>query len=98
MIQGAGGQLVWRWGWNRGGGGGWGSDGQGAVTGVAAVAVGVTTIEVVAAEVAMVGVATRLLQRRAAVSAVWAHERDCLHAGEGGGDDGSDVAAIVLSG
>ena len=98
MIQGAGGQLVRRWRRNRGGGGGWGSDGRGTVTGVAAVAVGVTTIEVAAAEAAMVGAATRSLQRRAAVSAVWARERDCLHAGEGGGDDGSDVAAIVLSG
>ncbi len=26
------------------------------------------------------------------------HKRDGLHAGEGGADDGSDVAAIVLSG
>jgi len=38
---------------------------------VAVVAVGVTTIEVVAAEAAMVGVVTRSLQRQAAVSAVW---------------------------
>ncbi len=71
MLQGAGGQLVWRWGWNWGGGGGWGSDSWGTVTGVAAVAVGVTTIEVAAAEVAMVGAVTRSLQRWAAVLAVW---------------------------
>ncbi len=85
-------------GTNRGGGGSWGSDSWGAVTRVAAVAVGVTTIEVVAAEAAMVGAAMRSLQRQAAVLAVWVRERDCLHAGEGGGDDSSDVAAIVLSG
>ncbi len=71
MIQGAGGQLVWWHGWNRGGGGGWGSDSWGVVTGVAAVAVGVMTIEVVAAEAATVGVVTRLLQWQGAVSAVW---------------------------
>ena len=52
-----------RWGRNRGGGGGWGSDGRGVVTRVAVVAVVVTTIEVVAAEAAMVGVVTRSLQR-----------------------------------
>ncbi len=61
------------------------------VTGVVAVAVGVMTIEVVAAEVAMVGVA-------GCSFGSMAHEWDCLHAGEGGGDDGSDVATIVLSG
>ncbi len=71
MIQGAGGQLVRRRGRNQGGGGGWGSDGRGAVTGVAAVAVGVMTIEVAAAEAAMVGAAMRSLQQQAAVSAVW---------------------------
>ncbi len=61
-----------RWqGWDWGGGGGWGSDSRGAVTGVAAVVVGVTTIEVAAAEAAMVGAATRSLQWQAAVLAVW---------------------------
>ncbi len=41
------------------------------VTGVVVVVVGVMTIEVAAAEVAMVGAAMRSLQRRAVVSAVW---------------------------
>ncbi len=60
-----------QWGWNQGDSGSWGSDSQGAVTGVVAVAVGVMTIEVVAAEAAMVGAAMRSLQWRAAVLAVW---------------------------
>ncbi len=40
------------------------------MTGVVVVVIGVTTVEIVAAEVAMVGVVTRLLQQQAVVLAV----------------------------
>ncbi len=45
------------------------------VTGVMAVAVGVMTVEVVVAEAATVGVATRSLQWQAAVLTVWCASR-----------------------
>ncbi len=71
-----------------------------AATGVVVV-VGVATVEVVVAVAAMVGVVTRLLQRRQAeVSVVmwWQASGDGLHAGEGGGDDCGDMTTIVLPG
>ena len=60
---------------NQGGSGSWGSDGQGMVTGVVAVVVGVMIVEVAVAEEAMVGVAIRLLQQWAVVLAVWCASR-----------------------
>ncbi len=54
--------------------------------------VGVTTVEVAAAKAATVEAAT------GCGFGSMAHKWDGLHVGEGSGDDGSDVAAIVLSG
>jgi len=84
VIQGAGGQLVQWWQQNQGGSDSWGSGGWGTVTEVVVVrqpqlgvvvAVGVMTVEVVAAEAAMVGAVMRLLRWWAVVLAVWCTSR-----------------------
>ncbi len=65
--------------------------------------VGVATVEVAVAVAAMVGAVTRSLWQRWAEgcsfgSDVVAGKGDGLHAGKGGGDDCSDMTAIVLPG